>query len=283
MTSHLSEKHIRWPGLDLTIAREDATRPTEWSIRGPRDSVIVHLAGALRELETEVDGGGGSVGPALAGEVWTIPAGTSYRGWAEGAEISYVVFHLDPDPERPISGLGGVGDEFLHGVAARLAALATQKDVSARAEGARLATAVRRHVGRAFAASPARGHSLGSEAARALRWYVHANLSQRIALGELAEVAGMSPHHLLTAFRRAFGTTPTQYVIAQRLRQARRLLAADPTRDLTDVALTVGFSSHSHMTAAFKARLGRPPRAFRDRPVRDAIDRWGVGRGSSLV
>ena len=39
--------------------------------------------------------------------------------------------------------------------------------------------------------------------------------------------------------------------------------AADPGADLTDLALDLGYSSHSHFTAAFRKAFGVTPSAFR--------------------
>jgi AraC-like DNA-binding protein len=48
-----------------------------------------------------------------------------------------------------------------------------------------------------------------------------------------------------------------------RLRLARALDRLDRTDDLTALALELGFSSHSHFTAAFRRTYGASPSALR--------------------
>jgi AraC family transcriptional regulator len=106
--------------------------------------------------------------------------------------------------------------------------------------------------------------ALSPAAARLVQEYVHAHLTERITLDALSALAGLSTHNLLIAFRQALGTTPAQYVIAQRLRRVRWLLASTAA-DITTIALATGFASHSHLTAAFKKQTGLTPRDFRAR------------------
>ena len=71
----------------------------------------------------------------------------------------------------------------------------------------------------------------------------------------IAAIADTSVHRLLIAFRRNFGTTPAQYVLTQRLRRARwRLL--NSSQDIAEIAVSCGFSSHSHLASAFKRDIG---------------------------
>jgi AraC family transcriptional regulator len=72
----------------------------------------------------------------------------------------------------------------------------------------------------------------------------------------------MSRSRFADAFRAAFGTTPALYVLDRRLTRARTLLETGP-HDLSELAWTLGFASHSHLTTAFKARFGYPPREAR--------------------
>jgi AraC family transcriptional regulator len=81
-------------------------------------------------------------------------------------------------------------------------------------------------------------------------------------LEELAAGAGCSVYHLCRIFRRHTGLPVHRYRNRLRLRAALERLA-DPKVDLTGVALDVGFSSHSHFTAAFRAEFGVTPSQVR--------------------
>lgn len=80
----------------------------------------------------------------------------------------------------------------------------------------------------------------------------------------IAAAVGLSPAHLTRRFQALFGCTPHQYRIAQRLAQARALLASGD-RSVTDVCMAVGFSSLGSFSTLFAARVGEPPSAYRRR------------------
>jgi AraC family transcriptional regulator len=103
---------------------------------------------------------------------------------------------------------------------------------------------------------------LNKKTARLLREFIHDQLGEPLALNDLAELAEMTTHQLLIAFRRAFGSTPAQYIIQQRLCEAQRQLHG-ARRDITTIALDCGFASRSHLTACFSRHLGVSPSEWR--------------------
>jgi len=87
--------------------------------------------------------------------------------------------------------------------------------------------------------------------------YLRANLSRRLTLEELAEVAGLSPFHFLRSFQAQHHATPQQMLMALRLFEAKRLLAAGETPAQT--ALAAGLTDQAHLTRAFTRRYGVTP------------------------
>jgi AraC family transcriptional regulator len=92
--------------------------------------------------------------------------------------------------------------------------------------------------------------------------YVESHLGDGVALSDLARLVGYSPAHLARAFKTSFGVSPYQYVLRRRVERAKALLR-DRSRSIAEVALACGFATQSHFTAAFKARTGDTPGAFR--------------------
>ncbi|WP_049623982.1 AraC family transcriptional regulator [Frateuria defendens] len=90
--------------------------------------------------------------------------------------------------------------------------------------------------------------------------YLHANLSQRLTLEELARLAGLSPFHFLRSFRDHHHATPQQYLMALRLAQAKRLLAAG--KPPAQVAAAAGLTDQAHLTRAFMRRYGTTPARY---------------------
>jgi AraC-like DNA-binding protein len=83
-------------------------------------------------------------------------------------------------------------------------------------------------------------------------------------LGELARRVHRSPFHLAHSFRRLAGMPLHRYHLRARLAAALDMVLDSP-RDLTGIGLELGFSSHSHFTAAFHRTFGATPSALRNR------------------
>jgi AraC-like DNA-binding protein len=91
-------------------------------------------------------------------------------------------------------------------------------------------------------------------------------LSERIeappTLGDLAGLLGCSPFHLSRTFHGTVGVSLRRYVHRLRARLAADRLAAG-ARDLTNLALDLGYFDHSHFTKSFRREWGVPPSRFR--------------------
>ncbi len=88
------------------------------------------------------------------------------------------------------------------------------------------------------------------------------NLSSPVSLTKLARDLVVSPYHLCRVFRRQTGTTLHRHRLDLRLRVALERLTT-PGADLSQLALDLGFSSHSHFTSAFHRHMGAAPSAVR--------------------
>lgn len=103
--------------------------------------------------------------------------------------------------------------------------------------------------------------------ARALRRVLErmqADLSVNLDLATLAAESGYSRAHFLRTFRAATGQTPHRYLIELRLAKAQALINGR-SMPLIDIAATCGFSSHAHLTTAFRSRFGLSPSTYRRR------------------
>jgi AraC-like DNA-binding protein len=85
-------------------------------------------------------------------------------------------------------------------------------------------------------------------------------VSRRWTLAEIAAEVGVSPVYLTQAFAQAEGVPLYRYQL--RLRLARALDLLGSFDDLSRLSMELGFSSHSHFTAAFKQAYGRTPAQF---------------------
>lgn len=87
------------------------------------------------------------------------------------------------------------------------------------------------------------------------------DLSRRWTLAEIAREIRGSPVYLTQVFQQVEGLPLYRYHLRLRLARALDLIAA--REDLSGLAQDLGFSSHSHFSAAFKQHYGLTPAAFR--------------------
>jgi len=92
--------------------------------------------------------------------------------------------------------------------------------------------------------------------------YVKQHLDEKITLGQVAELCGMSKSHFSRTFRRDRGITFQEFLIKQRIDKAVDLLR-DSDLLVTQIALASGFSDLSSFTHTFQRHTGIPPSCFR--------------------
>ncbi len=104
---------------------------------------------------------------------------------------------------------------------------------------------------------------------RALRAHIADNLSRRISIAELADIAGLSESSLYREMRELTGTTPAEFILRTRIRIAHRMVR-DSALPLKQIAAECGFSDQAHLSRTFKKYYGLPPRVMRiSQPARD--------------
>ena len=92
------------------------------------------------------------------------------------------------------------------------------------------------------------------------------DLARRWTLAEIGAEVRCSPVYLTQVFQQVEGLPLYRYQL--RLRLARALDLLGQYDDLTSLGLDLGFSSHSHFSAMFRAAYGRSPSAFRRAALR---------------
>jgi AraC-like DNA-binding protein len=93
-------------------------------------------------------------------------------------------------------------------------------------------------------------------------------LDERLTLPAVAEAVGLSTYHFCRLFRATTGLTVHAYRKRLRLRAAFSTCASLPQGNLSEVAMSLGYASHSHMTSEFRATLAMTPSGVRDRYAR---------------
>jgi len=95
-----------------------------------------------------------------------------------------------------------------------------------------------------------------------VRDLLHADISSRPTLAELADAVGVHPVTLARSFRKAFGCSVGEYLRRLRIERASDQLVSGDAR-LAEIALAAGFADQSHFSNVFRRRTGMSPSAFR--------------------
>ncbi len=129
-----------------------------------------------------------------------------------------------------------------------------------------LATALSIHLIRQYATQQPRQREfltgLTPHQLRTVLEYIQAHLDENLSLELIAQVAGMSRYHFIRRFKQTMHESPYQYLIGQRIEQAKQLLLVSQL-SISDIAIACGFANQSHLTKHFKQRVGITPHLFR--------------------
>jgi len=94
--------------------------------------------------------------------------------------------------------------------------------------------------------------------------YVQGRKTEKLALDEVARVAGMAPKTLCRFFKQNTGRTLMRYVSELRIGEACKLLL-ETDRSVTDIAFACGYNNLSNFNRQFRRLKDMAPREFRRR------------------
>jgi AraC family transcriptional regulator len=97
---------------------------------------------------------------------------------------------------------------------------------------------------------------------RSVVTYIRANVSGSVSVAELAALVHMSPSHFARVFKTSFGISPYHFVMQERIKAAKVMLANTHV-SASQVAMAFGFSSQSHFVKVFRQFTGVTPKQFK--------------------
>lgn len=92
--------------------------------------------------------------------------------------------------------------------------------------------------------------------------YIHSHFRSDIDVDTLAQMEHMSCTAFRTAFKNHTGVSPNEYIIAQRISAACRLLS-QTDMSVSAVAAEVGYGDQYYFSRIFKKKVGMPPLRYR--------------------
>jgi AraC-like DNA-binding protein len=265
-----------WDGMAAEIVQATQRERIDIRFHAPVHLLIVGQQGVRLAGETTVEGLPRSTLRDVRRKLTFVPAGHEYHEWHEPRVLPRITyFYFDParlpvDPEARLADMSLAPRLFFENVslwetALKLETLIENSQSHDRLYLEALGVVLAHELVRLNSAAPrAESQVRGGLAAwqqRTLREYIEENLPEQIPLAALAQLVRLSPHHFCRAFKQSFGMPPHRYHASRRIERAKALLA-NATHSVTDIALTVGFSETSSLTAAFRKATGLTPTAY---------------------
>jgi len=272
----VARRRLAWNGMAIEVVQALTHGKIELRFRGPLHLLVAYEEGIRCNGETLIEGLPASTQRDVKRKLAFVPAGHEYREWQEPRTRGRIVyFYFDPakTPLAPSEGPTGTTlaprlffeDNALWETAVKMAGLienGAENRQYCEALGVVLAHELgRRNAGARRVEPPARGGLAGWQR-RIVGAYIEEHIAEQIPLATLARSVRLSAYHFCRAFKRSFGTPPHRYHNARRIERAKMLLA-QPTCSVTQIALKVGFSETSSFTAAFRRATGSTPTAYR--------------------
>ncbi|UQZ35545.1 AraC family transcriptional regulator [Paenibacillus sp. PK3_47] len=93
--------------------------------------------------------------------------------------------------------------------------------------------------------------------------YIDQNADKPLTLDEMAEVAGITPQHLCTVFKKTTNIRIFQYIHSVRIKKSKELLLHNPLMPIKEVALLSGFEDPNYFSTVFKKHEQLSPNQFR--------------------
>jgi AraC-like DNA-binding protein len=92
--------------------------------------------------------------------------------------------------------------------------------------------------------------------------YIKQHLTEQLTVEKLSELACMSKATFFRVFKRELGLTPIEYIIQERLAEAKRLLR-NPFSTVADVCFRAGFNNTAYFQKLFKQYEGMTPGLYK--------------------
>lgn len=97
-----------------------------------------------------------------------------------------------------------------------------------------------------------------------IREYLLSHYTEKLSLDELSQLFFLSKYHLVREYRKLFGTTPTNELIACRISHAKSLLRFS-SQSVEAIALQCGFHSTAYFIRMFKQAENMTPLEYRQK------------------
>ena len=113
-------------------------------------------------------------------------------------------------------------------------------------------------------------NALPARMVEALDSYIRDNAGDDISNTEIGAIFGYHPFYISKVLKDCKGTTLRQYIIAYRLKLAKKLLE-ESGKSVNEISEECGFNDPSYFTKTFKSAFGMTPKDYRNQTKEDFI------------
>jgi AraC family transcriptional regulator len=264
-------------GVTAEIVQAKSLDRIEFRFRAPMHLLVLCERGVRREGDTFVEGLPRSALRDLSRKLTFVPAGHEYHEWQVPRVLTRLTyFYFDPgrmsvqyEPafaETPLSPRLFFEDEALSCTARKLQTLIENRESNTHRYFDALSIVLAHEVmglagGAPGVKLPVRG-GLAAWQRRIVTEHIEENMAEQIPLATLAGLVRLSTHYFCRAFKQSFGVPPHHYHSNRRIEHAKMLLSK-PTSSVTEIGMSLGFSTTSSFTAAFRKATGQTPTEYR--------------------
>ncbi len=98
--------------------------------------------------------------------------------------------------------------------------------------------------------------------AQIIKDFIDTNIYRQISTKEMSQLIYKSPAHTIRLFKKAYGVTPYDYYMENRIKKAVSLLR-DTRFSVKEIAFMLGFCDEHYFSNIFKAKTGKKPSEYR--------------------
>ena len=275
---HITQRRVAaWRGLWAETLELTQSQPYEYDFQAPFHLLVAAERSERYDGETCLEGLPKSRQRELSRRMTFVPAGRRFRGSQKPRVLTRVnFFYIDPhgpflDPELGFDAIDlqprlFFFDADLWATALKLKAQITAPNAVAspyaEALGAVLCHELIRMNGAKAPLPTGRQTGLAPWQQKRVADNIEARLDARLTVADMAALVHLSPFHFARAFKQSFGMPPHRYHMMRRVEAAKALLNATTT-PMMEIALRLGFSEASSLSAGFRRVTGVSPSAYR--------------------
>ena len=235
--------------------------------------------------------GGVKLGHLSPGHLLYVPAGTPYK--LKGQYLRLVTIAFDPTADNPLPedkikpvAVSEFDETLVHSVSdlspldkmIRVEDMESERDTFLKlvslftsAEGAyrAQASAILKQLLLKIIETVDE-NALPARMVEALDNYIRENAGDDISNTEIGAIFGYHPFYISKVLKDRKGTTLRQYIIAYRLKLAKKLLE-ESSKSVNEIAEDCGFNDPSYFTKTFKSAFGMTPKDYRNLTKEDFI------------